>query len=182
MLSWSMALGRLSGQLDGAKIFLNCNPYLIELIDIDKVKQLFRQNDIILENVIMEITERSAITDFKLFYEKLSSYRECGFGFAVDDVGGGYASLESIVEVRPEIVKIDRHIVSGCAEDSFKASVIKFVVGLCKDNGIVSVAEGIESKEDLNAVKKLGVDACQGYYLCRPTAIFDFQKFCSIKC
>ena len=100
--------------------------------------------------------------------ECLHHYRQAGFKIAVDDVGGGYASLEAIVETRPEVVKIDRHIISELKHDSFKRSIVKFVVAFCKENRIISVAEGIETKQDLDTVIDLGVDAGQGYFLCRP--------------
>ncbi|MBF0619960.1 MAG: EAL domain-containing protein, partial [Candidatus Omnitrophica bacterium] len=96
-------------------------------------------------------------------------FRESGFSFAVDDVGGGYASLESIVATKPEIVKIDAHIVRDIQKDSVKRSIVKFIVAFCKENQIISVAEGIENKEELQAILDLGVDAGQGYYLFRPT-------------
>ena len=94
-------------------------------------------------------------------------------------MGGGYASLEAIVETKPEVVKIDRHIVVDLKTDSFKRSIVKFIVAFCKENKILSIAEGIESKEDLNTVIDLGVDAGQGYYLYRPTSqvdLADMQK------
>ena len=88
---------------------------------------------------------------------------------AVDDVGGGYASLESIVETRPDVVKIDRHIISDLKRDPFRRSIVKFIVAFCKENHIVSVAEGIETQQDLDTVISLGVDAGQGYFLYKPT-------------
>jgi len=89
--------------------------------------------------------------------------------FAVDDVGGGYASLESIVETRPEAVKIDRHIVSQLEKDSFRRSIVKFIVSFCKEHKIFSIAEGIEIMKDFEIVRELGVDAGQGYYFQKPS-------------
>jgi len=146
MLSWTKALEAITKHLDTEKLFLNCNPYLIEGPKFLTIKSLFDKSNIRVENVILEITERSAITDFKKFYNHLKQYRDYGFKFAVDDVGGGYASLESIIETKPEVVKIDRHIISGIHADSYRRSLIKFVVAFCKENNILSVAEGIETK------------------------------------
>ena len=80
----------------------------------------------------------------------------------MDDVSGGYASLEAIVATKPEVVKIDRHIVHELGKDSLKRSIVKFIVAFCKENSILSVAEGIERKEDLDILIELGVDAGQG--------------------
>ena len=97
----------------------------------------------------------------------MQAYRDYGFKFAVDDVGGGYASLESIVETRPEAVKIDRHIVSQLENDSFRRSIVRFIVSFCKENKIFSIAEGIETMKDFEIVRELDVDTGQGYYFQR---------------
>ena len=101
------------------------------------------------------------------------NYRQDGFKIAVDDLGAGYSSLESIVEIRPEAIKLDRHIVNGVSDDPYKNSIVKLFVAFCRENGIICVAEGIETKQDFDALIELGVDAGQGYYLCRPTDIID---------
>ncbi len=176
MLSWKKAVECASSFLKEEKLFLNCSPYLVEGPRFSAIKTLFEKSSLNVGNVILEITERSAISDFKVFYEYLRCFREHGFKFAVDDVGGGYASLESIVEIKPEVVKIDRHIVNELNKDPFKRSIIKFIVAFCQENNILSIAEGIENKEDLKIVMGLGVDAGQGYYLCKPSAKIDVKE------
>ncbi len=176
MLSWKKAVECASRFLTDEKLFLNCNPYLVEGPHFPTIKALFDKSPLQVGNVVLEITERSAISDFKVFYEYLRYYREYGFKFAVDDVGGGYASLESIVETRPEVVKIDRHIVNGLNKDPFKRSIIKFIAAFCRENNILSIAEGIERKDDLEIIMDLGVDAGQGYYLCKPRADIDVKE------
>lgn len=175
IIVWKKALAMIAEPLRGGKIFLNCNPYLLEGPVFLKIQSIFDEHKIARKNVVLEITERSAISDFKTFYESMRRYRELGFQVAVDDVGGGYASLESIVEIRPEVVKIDGHIVSNLKKDAFKRSIIKFLVSFCKERHVLCVAEGIETKEDLDAVIDLGVDAGQGYYLCRPTPLINLS-------
>jgi len=176
MLSWQKALSSASKFLKEKKLFLNCNPYLVEGPRFLEIKSLFEDNNINVSNVVLEITERSAISDFKIFYKHLRHYRDYGFKFAVDDVGGGYASLEAIVETKPEVVKIDRHIIQDIHKDEFKRSIVKFIVAFCKENKIISIAEGIEVKEDLEAIKALGIDAAQGYYLYKPNKVVDFDE------
>ncbi len=181
IMAWSLALERLSRSVREEKIFLNCNPYFIETAKFERVKSVFELHEIATKNVILEITERSAITDFKMFYEQLSRYRKYGFHFAVDDVGGGYASLESIVQTKPEVVKIDRHIISGVSTDPFKRSIVKFIVSFCRENNIISVAEGVETADDLAAVKELGISCGQGFYLFKPTSDLNFSNFSDIR-
>ncbi len=176
LLSWKKALEYASRCSLKEQLFLNCNPYLVEGSKFNMLRSLFETSGIKIENVCLEITERSAIIDYKTFYERLARFREHGFRFAVDDVGGGYASLESIVETRPEVVKIDRHIVNQISQDNFKRSIVKFIVSFCKENNILCIAEGIETKEDLDIIIELGVDAVQGYYLQRPSPAIEMDK------
>ena len=176
ILSWKKALNFASGQIGSEKIFLNCNPYFVEGQKFKTVQSIFDENHINVNDVILEITERSAVSDFKTFYQNLSFFREQGFQFAVDDVGGGYASLETIVETKPEVVKIDRHIINGLTTDPFKISIVKFFVAFCKENNILSIAEGIETKEDLEKVIELGVDAGQGFYLRKPSPQINLEE------
>lgn len=177
ILSWKKAIEYAAEYLnDNEKLFLNCNPYLVEGLKFLTIKNIFEEHNVSADSVVLEITERSAIKDPKLFYEHLKRYKEGGFKFAVDDVGGGYASIESIVETKPEIVKVDQHIIRDIDKDDIKVSIVKFIIAFCKENGILSIAEGIERKEELDLVMGLGIDAVQGYYLARPNANIDIDK------
>ena len=180
-MGWAKALEYAAQYLTDQKIFLNCNPYLIERSDFLKIKNLFEGKKIKIENVFLEITERSMISDFKLFYQHLSYFKDFGFKFAVDDVGGGYASLESIVEIKPEVVKIDHHIINQLDRDPFKKSIVKFLASFCKENNILTVAEGIETQNILKAVIDLNVDAGQGYYLYRPNPEINIKELEKLK-
>jgi len=176
MVCWRKALDVVSSYTRNEHIFFNCNPYMVENSKFPGVRDLFEQSRIPSENVVLEITERSLITEQSLYYDRLNEYREHGFRFAVDDVGAGYASLESIVTTKPEIVKIDAHIVRDLNQDPIKRSIVKFIVGFCKENEITVVAEGVETREEMDSVVELGVDAVQGYYLYRPTPDFNLRQ------
>ncbi len=183
MLSWTTALAYISKFVRNEKLFFNCNPYLIEGSNFQVVKSVFEKSHIDIKDTVLEITERSAISNTAIFYELVNNYRDHGFRFAVDDVGGGYASLESIVKIRPEIIKFDRHIISNLNKEPYKKGIIKSLVGFCKEHKVFSIAEGIETKEDLATVMELGVDAVQGYYLYKPTPEInrdDIEKVSSI--
>ncbi len=176
MLCWRKALDIVSVQTRNEHIFFNCSPYIVENSKFHAVKSIFEQSKISLDKVVLELTERSSISDHDLFHERLKEYRNHGFSFAIDDVGGGYASLESIVATKPEIVKIDAHIVRNLHNDPIKRSIIKFMIDFCKENDIISVAEGVETASEMEAVISLGIDAVQGYYLFRPTAELNLRQ------
>ena len=161
-------------------MFLNCDPYLVESDKFKTVKETFSGFGMSSNEIFLEITERSAVIAFEVFYEKLREYRHDGFKIAVDDLGAGYSSLESIIEIRPEAIKLDRHIVNGVSGDPYKNSIVKLFVAFCRENGIICVAEGIETKQDFDALIGLGVDAGQGYYLCHPMDISEIPKIDSL--
>ncbi len=180
LLSWTKAIDVISDLPYEHHIFLNCNPFLVEGSEFDKIKFIFDNSKVSPTNVILEITERSAISDSKLFYQNIQKFRNYGFRFAIDDLGGGYASLESIVQTKPDVVKIDRHIISDLKYDSFKRSIVKFIVAFCAENQIEVIAEGIETKDDLETVIDLGVNAGQGFFLYEPTAKVNLEEIQNI--
>ncbi len=175
-ICWEKGVKGISGKLKDKKLFLNCNPPIIHEQKFLGMKDVFDRNQIPTTQVVLEITEHLAISNYKTFYNFLSEYRAYGFSIAMDDVGGGYSGLESIIETKPEIIKIDRHIVSGLSKDPLRRSVVKFIVSFCKENNITSVAEGIETRDDLVELIELGVDCGQGMFLHPPTEDADLDK------
>lgn len=101
--------------------------------------------------------------------ERLRRRRELGLRLAIDDAGAGYASLKHVVELEPDMIKIDRSLIHGSATDRARRSAISAFVALAADTGAIVIAEGVELPDDLAAVRDLGVDAAQGYLLGRPT-------------
>ena len=176
ILCWKKAMEYIRRQIKDEKLFFNCNPYLVEGPKYQTIKTLFDTNGIDPKRVVFEVTERASISNFKIFYEYLTRFRSGGFSIAIDDVGGGYASLESIVETKPEVVKIDRHIIKDLENDVYKRSIVKFIVGFCNENNIIAIAEGVESKKDLDIIKELGVHGGQGYFLGEPRQHVDLSE------
>ncbi|MFH1594509.1 MAG: EAL domain-containing protein [Candidatus Omnitrophota bacterium] len=161
------ALRILGDKLEGTLVCFNINPYFIE---DERYAQLlkFYKSCTNPGMITLELTERTAILDFKTFYDRLKVFKEEGFKISIDDIGSGYASLSAIIELRPEFVKIDQHLIRGIYADPVRQNLFKAVITFCKDSGIISVAEGVETKAELDILTELGVDACQGYLLGRP--------------
>jgi EAL domain-containing protein (putative c-di-GMP-specific phosphodiesterase class I)/CheY-like chemotaxis protein len=121
--------------------------------------------------VVLEITERAAIRDYDLFRESVRVLKELGFRIAIDDAGSGYASLQSIAELRPQYLKISNYLVTGLHADSIKRDVVEMLVRLAARIDAETVAEGIETEEEKAEVKRLGVTYGQGYLLGRPAKL-----------
>lgn len=119
---------------------------------------------------VLEVTEHVSVDGYGPLIEALAPLRARGFRVAVDDVGAGYASFHHVLELNPDIIKIDRSLVAGSSGDGARRRIITSIVLLALDLGATVVAEGVEEHDDLLAVTDLGVDAVQGYLIAKPTA------------
>jgi len=167
ILCWKKAVNTWKKVSNRGKLFLNCTPYFIESGRLDK--DFLTDLNINPESIVLEITERTAIRKQAAFIDQLNSLRDLGVSIAVDDVGSGFASLDTVVEIRPDIVKIDRHLVSDLHNDELKYNIMNAVISFCKKSKIMTVAEGIEFEEELDIVSELGVDAVQGFLVGKPS-------------
>lgn len=118
--------------------------------------------------VVFELTERSSIDDFDAAKKILAHYRCQGYEIAIDDAGAGYSSLQSIVELNPDYIKVDRSLVKMADQDEMKKHMLRTFVRFTKKMNIRTVAEGIERPEELRLVRSLGFDYGQGYLIGRP--------------
>ncbi len=121
--------------------------------------------------ITLECTEQQAVSDVVPLKRQVKAIRRLGFGFAVDDAGAGYASFALIAALRPTIIKIDRDIVARIARDDAKQALVEAFVSFGRRIGARLLAEGIEKRADLEALRGLGVDLGQGYLLGRPAAM-----------
>lgn len=119
--------------------------------------------------VVFELTERSSIDDFDAAKKILAHYRSQGYEIAIDDAGAGYSSLQSIVELNPDYIKIDRSLVRHADMDDMKKHMLRTFVRFAKKMNIRTVAEGIERPEEMRLLRAMGVDFGQGYWIGRPS-------------
>lgn len=119
--------------------------------------------------LVLEMTEHQAVDQYDDVRNSMQAMRARGIRIAIDDVGAGYASLHHVLQLEPDIIKIDRKLVDGAADDRARRSVIRGFVALARDLGAMVIGEGVERQTDLEVLEDLGVDAGQGYLLGRPT-------------
>jgi EAL domain-containing protein (putative c-di-GMP-specific phosphodiesterase class I) len=117
----------------------------------------------------LECTEQQAVSDVLPLKRQVKALRRLGFGFAVDDAGAGYASFALIAALRPSVIKIDREITHRLARDDAKQALVEAFVSFGRRIGAHLLAEGIETRRDLAALRTLGVEFGQGYLLGRPS-------------
>lgn len=120
------------------------------------------------DRVIVEITEQRQYDSYDQLRETVCLVHERGLRVAVDDMGSGFAGLQRLVDVRPEIVKLDRALTGAIDTDPPRRALVTAMRQFADDMGITVVAEGIEREEQLVVLQDLGIDCGQGYLLGRP--------------
>lgn len=123
------------------------------------------------EHLVVEITEHSRVEDHLPLLEALAPLRARGVQVAVDDAGSGYAGLQQILRLRPEILKLDNDLTRGIDQDPTRRALTTAMLTFATELGATIIAEGIETAEELDTLLDLGVPWGQGYHLARPAAL-----------
>ena len=156
-------------KLDG-KLFLNVSPE--SLLDPrhqpGRTRRLLQDLGIAPDRVVIELTEQSPTEDFSLLDNALHHYRAMGFSIALDDLGAGYSSLRLWSELRPDYVKIDRHFIDGIHQDVVKREFVESILKMARASRAQVIAEGIETRAELDCLRQMGVELFQGYLLAKP--------------
>jgi EAL domain-containing protein (putative c-di-GMP-specific phosphodiesterase class I) len=126
--------------------------------------------------VVVEITEHAAVSDYVGLRRALEPLRK-RVRVAVDDVGAGYSGLRHILDLRPDIIKLDMSLTQGIDQDHARAVLAQALVSFASGIGCMIVAEGVERPEELETLRELGVDKAQGYHLSRPLPVMAVRQF-----
>ena len=119
----------------------------------------------------VELTEHQRVVTSDALSERLAALRSQGVLIAVDDAGSGYAGLEHILHLRPDVLKLDRALVQGVAHHPGRRAMCEAMVQFTRHTDALLVAEGVETEVDLDALRAIGVDRAQGFLLGRPRVV-----------
>jgi len=122
------------------------------------------------DRIIFELVETEEVRDAAHLQRILRFYRDAGFGVALDDVGSGYSSLNVLHRLRPDYLKLDMELVRDVHADPFKAVIAAKVLEIAQRLDIATIAEGIESEDELDWLQAHGATFAQGFLLGRPSA------------
>ena len=149
----------------GTKLFINCLPASVHdpIFRPAQIREELETLGLAPADLVLEISERQAITSYAVFRDAIATFTSMGFGIAVDDMGAGYSSLATALELRPGFLKIDRSLITGIDVDPPRQELVRAIQVLARRTGAVVVAEGIETEAELEALSDLGVDCGQGY-------------------
>src|SRR4051812_25163558 len=139
------------------------DPGLVELVD-----DMLRRHDVEPSQLGLEITESALLEDAEGAVTALSSLRGIGVRLAVDDFGTGYSSLSYLKRLPVDAVKIDRTFVDGLSVDGDDSAIVAAVAGMARALRLTTIAEGVESLEQLQALRRLGCDLAQGFFFTTP--------------
>lgn len=148
---------------DASYLSLNCSPLILQSPELAEIL-----GDVDPTRIVLEITEHHAILDYTAMQSTLSGLRDRGIRFAVDDAGSGYSSLNHVLELKPDIIKLDITLTSEIDRHPAKRALATAMVTFAGEVGASLVAEGVETVEELETLMALGIPAVQGYLLARP--------------
>ncbi|MBR6172550.1 MAG: EAL domain-containing protein [Eubacterium sp.] len=151
----------------GKKVFINSIPgHSAPPEDKVRVRELIEKHP---ETVVIELTEQAELSDRDLKTIR-QEFQTLGAGLAVDDYGTGYSNVSNLLRYMPNVVKIDRALLSDIQDSTQKQHFFRDIVEFCHANDILALAEGVETSEELREVILLGADLIQGFYTARPSA------------
>ena len=150
---------------EDVRLFVNIHPFDITDAELYTADAPLSR---VAPRVTLEVTERAGLGDPSSLRLQLARLRELGYRIAIDDLGAGYAGLQSLVLLQPEVVKIDMELVRNIDTSPTKAKLVSAVITLCRELGAEVIAEGIETSAEYRALENMGCPLLQGYYFARP--------------
>ncbi|WP_242028178.1 EAL domain-containing protein [Pseudanabaena sp. FACHB-2040] len=159
-------LAKLDHIPEGIYISLNVSP---ENISSGAITQVLK--DTPLNRIVLELTEHVAIPDYSKVSAVLDPLRNQGLLLAIDDAGAGYASFRHILQLNPDLIKLDIGLIRNIDTDRKRRALAAALIRFAEETRSQIIAEGVETVAELNVLRKLGVNKVQGYLLGRPLPI-----------
>lgn len=142
---------------------VNASPETILSDDIESA-----MDGVDLDRIVLEITEHARVESYARLNMALAPLRERGLRVAIDDAGAGYASLQHILQLRPDIIKLDMGLTRSIDLDPARRALAMALIGFAYQLNATIVAEGVETESELKTLRAIGIEAAQGYLLGRP--------------
>lgn len=124
----------------------------------------------------IEITESAVFDNMSQLIEVMGQLKEVGFAISIDDFGSGYSSLNILKDIPASIIKMDKAFLDEATDDERGKLIVSSLIKMAKELGLCTVAEGVETLEQVGFLKKSGCDIAQGYYYARPMPVKEFEE------
>lgn len=164
------ALGALDRLAAPLWLSVNSSP---ELILSGRLGPAFGKAD--LSRVVLEITEHATVPDYPAVFQALAPLRMRGARLAIDDAGAGYASMRHILSLKADIIKLDISLTRDIDTDPDRRALAKGLIAFAREVGSSITAEGVETETELAALRAIGVDKAQGYFLAKPLTLEEIM-------
>jgi diguanylate cyclase (GGDEF)-like protein len=165
---------------DGFEVEVAVNLSAPDILDptlSDEILATLRTHAVEPTRLVLEITESAVMRDAQLAARNMQLLRIAGVRFAIDDFGTGYSSLSQLSRLPVDELKIDRSFIMHAHERGDDAHIVMSTIELAHSMGLKVVAEGVETAEGWNLLRKLGCDYAQGYLISKPLAVADVTGF-----
>ncbi len=161
------------GLPSGTKLFLNVRPTSIHDPNFapEALIRTLERSQLSPSDVVFEISEQESIHNFDVFKEFRDDYRKLGFRIALDDTGTGYASLQAVIELEPDFIKVDRAFVHDIDKDPARRTLLSALHSVASKFGAQIIAEGLDTLEELETLGELGIPFGQGWLFGKPTPL-----------
>lgn len=170
-LTWTRSLADFQTLMDNGKIenneLLFVNSIANHKLEDEVITELENTYPHLLNRIVIEILESERADEDSITHKEQLVHR-WGGQIALDDYGTGYNSEYALLSIHPNIIKIDRSIINGCDYDEDRRMVIENLVKLARANGVLVLAEGVETEGEMNTVIACGIDFLQGFYVAKP--------------
>lgn len=144
---------------------------------IDTVKMIFEAYNCSPQDFELELTERTVMNNERDSIRKLVQLKNMGFKLSIDDFGTGYSSLSYLVQFPLDYLKIDRSFIQYITSIADKQAVVDAIIQMAHRLHMKVIAEGVEQKDQVKLLEKLGCDMIQGYYYAKPMPLDEFVAF-----
>lgn len=148
---------------------------------VHELQEIINKYDVDTNLIELEMTETTIVEDIMLAKGAAESAKKLGFKVSMDDFGTGYSSFNILKDIEIDILKIDKEFFKNLESNKRAQIIIEAIVKMCQKLKIKTVAEGIETKEQVIFLKKIGCDIIQGYYFSQPITINEFEEKYLIK-
>ena len=164
----------------GVLIPVSVNVSRIDLYDpefTDKLLDVVRANGLKTEDIILEITESAYTENSEEIIEKVKQLRNLGFKIEMDDFGSGYSSLSMLSSLPIDALKLDMQFIRNAFKERKDTRLLEAMIRLSDSFDVPTIAEGVETAEQVFTLKSIGCDIIQGYYFSHPLPAEEFEKF-----
>ncbi|MFA7412723.1 MAG: EAL domain-containing protein, partial [Tissierellaceae bacterium] len=160
------------------KVSINLSGKMLSFNElVQGTKKIMEENQVEDFGIEIELTETALMSDFGHSIEVLEELKKLNISLSLDDFGTGYSSLTYLRELPIDVIKIDRQFINGIGRSHKENDIIIYIIELAHMLGLRVIAEGVETKEQLDFLRENHCDIAQGYYLAKPMPASDMEKF-----